>query len=82
LGAPCAPFGVHRLDVRNPDVEEAIHPIWVGWGLERDGRLVVGWTSSDVDDDPAVCQLSAYRGVENALVCRAFASERFKNEAP
>src|SRR5271167_3805846 len=52
LGAPRAPLRVHSLDVRNPDVEEAAHPIWVGLRLERDGRLVVRRTSSEVDDDP------------------------------
>jgi hypothetical protein len=35
------------LNVRDPDVEEAVYPIWVGWRLERDGRLVVGRASSD-----------------------------------
>src|SRR5438552_9775168 len=49
-GPARAPPGVHSLDVRNPD-EEAAHPVWVRLCLERDGRLVVGRTASDVDDD-------------------------------
>jgi hypothetical protein len=56
LGAPRAPLGVTGLDVLDPDVEEAAHPIWVGLRLERHCRLVVGRATSEVDDDPSVGQ--------------------------
>jgi hypothetical protein len=54
LGPARAPLGVDGLDVRDPDVEEAADPVGIGWRLEGDGRLVVGGTATDVDDDPAV----------------------------
>src|SRR3984885_8724549 len=54
LGTPCAPVGVHRLDVRDPDVHEAGGPGWILRCLERDRGLVVGRATADVDDDPGV----------------------------
>jgi hypothetical protein len=68
LGAPRAPVLVHRLDVRNSDIEEAADPIWVTGRLQDDGRLVVGRAAADVDDDPAVgerdvCRLTSADGL-------------------
>src|SRR6266511_1773671 len=57
LSTPRAPFGVHRLHVLDPDVDEAAHPIWVAGHLQGDLRLVVGRPSAGVDDDPTVRQL-------------------------
>ena len=54
LSTPSTPFGVHRRDVCDPDVEEAADPIGVAWRLQGDRGLVVGRASADVDDDPAV----------------------------
>ena len=54
LGPTRAPLGVDRVDVGDPDIEEAADPVGVGWRLERDGRLVIGGAATDVDDDPAV----------------------------
>src|SRR4029077_20087513 len=54
LGAAPAPVRVGLLHVRDADVEEAAHPVWVRRGLERDGWLVVGRPPADVDDDPPV----------------------------
>src|SRR5262245_31698295 len=48
------PLLVHRLDVCHANVEEAAGPIRIRRYLERDGRLVVRRTATDVDDDPAV----------------------------
>ena len=56
LGAPGAPLGVHGLNVLDPDVEEAADPVGVAWRLQGDGRLVVGGTAPDVDDDPGIGQ--------------------------
>src|ERR1700744_5161975 len=56
LGAAGAPVRVHRLDVRDPDVEKAAGPVQLGRGLEGDGRLVVGRGAPGVDYDPAVGQ--------------------------
>src|SRR5258708_670652 len=38
------------------DVEEAAYLIGVARCLERCGRLVVGWSACEIDDDPAVCE--------------------------
>src|SRR5579871_6273360 len=54
LRTPGAPFGVHGVDVDDPDIEEAADPVGVPWRLESDCGLVVGGTSADVDDDEAV----------------------------
>jgi hypothetical protein len=35
------PFGVHGLDVLDPDIEEAADPVEVAWRLESDRGLVV-----------------------------------------
>jgi hypothetical protein len=56
LGAPGAPFGVHGLNVLDPDVEEAADPVGVARRLQGDRRLVVGGAAADVDDDPGVGQ--------------------------
>jgi hypothetical protein len=42
------------VDVGDADVEEAADPVGVAGRLERHRRLVVGWPSAGVDDDPAV----------------------------
>src|SRR5271165_899403 len=54
LSTPRAPFGVHRLHVLDPDVDEAAHPIRVAGRLQGDLRLVVGRTSAGIDDDPTI----------------------------
>ena len=56
LGAAGAPLGVHGLNVLDPDVEEAADPVGVARRLQGDGRLVVGGTAPDVDDDPGIGQ--------------------------
>ena len=56
LSAPGAPFGVHRRDVSDPDIEEAADPVGIAWRLQGDRRLVVGWASANIDDDPAIGQ--------------------------
>src|SRR5262249_48110362 len=54
LSPPGTPFGVHRRDILDPDVEEAADPVGIAWRLQGDRRLVVGRASADIDDDPAV----------------------------
>src|SRR5215467_13391589 len=54
LGASRAPLRIDRVDVRDPDVEEAADQVWIARCLECDGRLVLGRTATHVDDDPAV----------------------------
>jgi AcrR family transcriptional regulator len=54
LSTPGAPFGVHGLDVFNPDIEEAADPVGIARRLQGDRRLVVGRASADIDDDPGV----------------------------
>jgi DNA-binding MarR family transcriptional regulator len=54
LSAPCAPFGVHGLDVPDPYIDEAADPVGIARRLQGDRRLVVGRAAADVDDDPAV----------------------------
>src|SRR6202451_1427492 len=51
-----APFGVHGVDVFDPDVEEAADPVGIAWRLQGDRRLFVCVRSAAVDDDPAVGQ--------------------------
>src|SRR5208283_2790867 len=41
LRAPGAPFGVHGVDVSDPDIEKAADPIGVAWRLKGDRGLVV-----------------------------------------
>src|SRR4051812_45600484 len=48
------PLVVDSMDVRDPDVEEAAHEVRVARRFEGDSRLVIGRSSADVDDDPAV----------------------------
>jgi hypothetical protein len=54
IRAAGAPFGIHGRDVFDADVEEARDPVGIGWRLQGDRRLVVGRSTADVDDDPAV----------------------------
>src|SRR5580700_4939796 len=54
LRTPGAPFGVHGVDIRDPDIEEAADPVGVSRGLEGDRRLVVGGTPAHVDDDERI----------------------------
>jgi hypothetical protein len=54
LSTPGAPFGVHRVDVFDPDVEEAADPVGIAWRLQDDRGLVVGRAPAGIDDDPAV----------------------------
>src|ERR1700728_1761455 len=61
LSTPRAPFGVHRLHVLDPDVDEAAHPIWVAGRLQGDLRLVVGRASAAIDDDPTIGQCDVGR---------------------
>jgi hypothetical protein len=42
LRPPTAPFGVHGMDVRHPDIEEAADAVGVAWRLKGDRGLVVG----------------------------------------
>ena len=52
LSTPGAPFGVHGLDIPNPDIEETADPVGIPWRLQDDRRLVVGRAAADIDDDP------------------------------
>src|SRR5271169_349764 len=54
FSTPGAPFGVHGLDVFNPDIKEAADPVGITRRLQDDRRLVVGRSSAAIDDDPAV----------------------------
>ena len=56
IRAPRAPFGVHGLDVLDPDIQEGVHPIRIRRRLERHGRLVVRRTTAHADDDEAVAE--------------------------
>src|SRR5487761_1570168 len=56
VGPPGAPLGVYRLDVSDPDVEEAADPVGIRRCLQDDGRFVIGRPAADVDDDPGVGQ--------------------------
>jgi hypothetical protein len=46
LSTPGAPFGVHGVDVCDPDTEEAADPVGVAWHLKGDRGLVVGGASA------------------------------------
>src|SRR5215469_18703685 len=50
LSTPGAPFGVHGLDVFDPDIEEAADPAGIAWRLQGDRRLVVGRASRSRTD--------------------------------
>jgi hypothetical protein len=52
--APGAPFGIHSVDLCDPDIEEAADPVGVAWRLKGDRGLVVRGASADIDDDEAV----------------------------
>ena len=68
LSTTGAPFGVHGLDVLDPDVEEAADPVGVAWRLQGDRGLVVGRASAPVDDDPAVGEPTLVGSPERATV--------------
>ena len=77
-GTTGAPFGVHGLDVFDPDIEEAADSIGIARRLQGDRGLVVGRASTDVDDDPAVRQCD----VGHVSVEGQPAAEYFGLEAP
>ena len=54
LSTPGAPFGVHGVDVFDPDIKKAADPVGIMRRLEDDRRLVVGRAPAAIDDDPAV----------------------------
>src|SRR5450755_4327205 len=54
FGAACAPLRVDGLDIRNPDVQEAVRAVRIRRYLQRDGGFVVGRSTTNVDDDGAV----------------------------
>jgi hypothetical protein len=54
MSTPGAPFGVHGMDVFDPDEEEAADTVGVAWRLEVHRWLVVPRAPADIDDDPAV----------------------------
>jgi hypothetical protein len=54
LSTPSAPFGVHGLDIFDPDIEEADDSVRIAWRFQSDRRLVVGRASAANDDDPAI----------------------------
>src|SRR5579859_2735505 len=78
LGTPGAPFGVHGVEVLDPDVEEAADPVGIARRLQDDRRLVVGRSSAGIDDDPAVGQ----RDVDRVSGEGHPAAEYFGVEAP
>src|ERR1700733_9915080 len=49
LSTPGAPFGVHGLDVLDPDIEEAANPVGITRRLQGDRRLVVSRASADLE---------------------------------
>src|SRR6202050_1229828 len=78
LSTTGAPFGVHGVDVFNPDIKETADPVGVAWRLQDDRRLVIGRAAAAIDDDPAVGQRDIDR------ISRTFhpAAEYFGVEAP
>ena len=54
LSTPGAPFGVHGVDVFDPDIKEAADPVGIARRFQDDRGLVVGRASAAIDDDPAV----------------------------
>ena len=50
LSTPVAPFGVDRLNVCDPDIEEAADPVEIAWRLEGNSRLVVGRAFTGIDE--------------------------------
>jgi len=54
LSTPCAPFGIHGIDVFDPDIKEAADPVGITRRLQDDRRLVVGRSAAGIDDNPAV----------------------------
>ena len=80
FSTPGAPFGVHGLDVFDPDIEEAADPVGIAWRLQDDRRLVVGRASAGIDDDPAVGQRNI--GQPSGAGLGQPAAEYFGVEAP
>ena len=54
LSTAGTPFGVHGLDVFDPEIEEAADPVQIPRRLQGDRRLVVGRPATGIDDDPSV----------------------------
>src|SRR6202453_4547000 len=52
VSTPGAPFGVHGIDVFDPDIKEAADPVRIAWRLQDDRRLVVGRGSAAGGDEP------------------------------
>ena len=75
LGTPRAPLGVDSLDVRNPDVEEAAHPIWVVRRLERETarllRLAVAATPPSRHMRSPIPYHETNRGMLGPAACAA-----------
>jgi hypothetical protein len=67
LRAPGAPFGIHRVDVGDPDIEEAADPVGIAWRLENHRGLVIGGASAGVDDDEVVgeCDIGRLRAEDH-----------------
>src|SRR5215216_610485 len=57
LGPPGAPLLVGGLDIGHPEIEEGAGASGVGRWFQDDLGLVIGRSSTDVDDHPAVGQL-------------------------
>ena len=51
LSTSSTPFGIHGLDVCDPDIEEAADPIGIAWRRQGDLGLVIGRASADIDDE-------------------------------
>ena len=47
LSTPGAPLRIHRVDVFDPDIEEAADPVGIARRLQGDRRLVVGRVEED-----------------------------------
>src|SRR5215831_15973507 len=62
LGAPTLPLLVARLNVRHPEVHEAVEVIRVG-DAQRDRRLVRRRAAANVDDHPDVRKLKVPRRI-------------------
>jgi hypothetical protein len=54
MSTPGAPFGVHRVDVFDPDIKEAADPVGITRRLQDDRGLIVGRAPAGIDDYLAV----------------------------
>src|SRR5215208_4597585 len=61
LGPTGAPLLVGGLDIGHPEVEEGAGPSGIGRWLEYDLGLVIGRSSTHVDDHPAIGQFDDRR---------------------